>query len=351
MKNALTYVSYILLISFVHSLLSCATVVSVEMNEELAERGLQVRANEIMMFEKESDIKFDYETVGQVNVMDSGFSLNCEFHNLISTVKQEASRAGAEGAYFVEIRPPSWQSTCYQGIANLIVKNRKQSIPSILEVENHGIGTAFLISEDGILVTNNHVVKDFSTIWVSSSASGGMPLETELIYSDPLRDLAFLKIKDRNKLPKAVPFAFRSFDSILLGEEVTTLGYPLSGVLNNDLKLTTGVISSLSGLSGRDNEFQTTVQIQPGSSGGPLIDRFGNLVGVIVSSLSAAKLYSRSGAIPQNVNFAIKSDGIFSSLSEMGYRLPRMPVKKGKNLRPDEIGSQFGRMTFRVIGK
>ncbi len=80
----------------------------------------------------------------------------------------------------------------------------------------------------------------------------------------------------------------------------------MAGLLSASPTLTTGEISALSGLADHQGRFQVSAPLNPGNSGGPLLDRQGNVVGVAVAKLNAAQIAARIGDIPQNVNFAIK---------------------------------------------
>ena len=86
------------------------------------------------------------------------------------------------------------------------------------------------------------------------------------------------------------------------------LGFPLRGLLANQANVTVGIVSATAGLQDDDRFLQITAPVQPGNSGGPLFDRGGNVVGVIVAKLDALQVAELTGDIPQNVNFAIKAD-------------------------------------------
>jgi S1-C subfamily serine protease len=99
-----------------------------------------------------------------------------------------------------------------------------------------------------------------------------------------------------------------------LGEDILVAGYPLRGLLGG-MNVTTGTVSSTSGLGGDARYLQITAPVQPGNSGGPLLDGAGSVVGVIVAKLDAMAVAKATGDIPQNVNFAIKSAVARSFLS------------------------------------
>jgi hypothetical protein len=117
-------------------------------------------------------------------------------------------------------------------------------------------------------------------------------------------DLAVLK----TGLSTSKTIAIRSSPALRLGDSVIAFGFPLSGSLSQGGNLTTGNVSALAGLRDDARYLQMTAPVQPGSSGGPLLDSGGNLVGVITSKLDALAMAKRTGDIPQNVNFAVKTE-------------------------------------------
>ena len=99
-------------------------------------------------------------------------------------------------------------------------------------------------------------------------------------------------------------------------------GYPLHGLLGG-LNVTRGAISGLSGLGGDETTLQISAPVQPGNSGGPAVDRSGNVVGVVVSKLDAVMMADAFGDIPQNINFAIRGDVAQSMLASNGISFDR----------------------------
>ncbi|UXN06390.1 trypsin-like peptidase domain-containing protein [Bartonella sp. HY761] len=156
-------------------------------------------------------------------------------------------------------------------------------------------GTGFAVSNDGWVLTNAHVVEGCERIEVVSL---GKAID---IRKDGTNDLALIKVDTDLALK---PLAFRR-NITRLGEDIIALGYPLDQVLSDSIKMTTGNVSSLSGL-GNDTRFlQISTPIQPGNSGGPIVDRSGYVVGITTSALSK-KFSDQIGFTAQNVNFAIR---------------------------------------------
>ncbi|MCH7708023.1 MAG: trypsin-like peptidase domain-containing protein, partial [Myxococcales bacterium] len=99
-----------------------------------------------------------------------------------------------------------------------------------------------------------------------------------------------------------------------------TIGYPATTILGTEPKYTDGTISALSGPGGEASFMQTSVPVQPGSSGGPLLDEYGRVVGIITSTAAILPFISATGALPQNVNWAVKAE--FASLLFVPPRAP-----------------------------
>jgi uncharacterized protein len=164
-------------------------------------------------------------------------------------------------------------------------------------------------------VTNNHVVNGCSKLKVNSEMAS-------IINKDPVTDLALLKT---NISATGQTARVRS-DRIKIGEEIAVAGFPLRGLLSG-FNFTKGNVSSLSGVGGDSRVLQITAPVQPGNSGGPLLDSFGNVIGVVVSKLSW-KVSAVTGDIPQNVNFAINANSLTSFLNSNDVAFPNQPLTK-----------------------
>jgi S1-C subfamily serine protease len=160
-------------------------------------------------------------------------------------------------------------------------------------------GTGFVVAP-GRAMTNHHVIDDCRGLRLRNAAGQEMP--ARVLASDRERDLALLEVPNE----AGPPLPFRRDGNIRRGEGVVTYGFPLAGLLSSGPTLTTGEISALAGLGDNQRQYQISAPVQPGNSGGPLLDMSGNVVGVIVSKLNAQRVAQRTGDIPQNVNFAVK---------------------------------------------
>jgi S1-C subfamily serine protease len=130
---------------------------------------------------------------------------------------------------------------------------------------------------------------------------------------DKANDLALLRSE---AVPEKVA---RLRPSVRLGEPVAAFGFPLAGVLSLSGTFTQGGISALAGMRDDSRYLQVSVPVQPGNSGGPLLDERGNVVGVVTSKLNALRMMALTGGdIAQNVNFAIKSSVALAFLEANG---------------------------------
>ena len=162
-----------------------------------------------------------------------------------------------------------------------------------------GSGTGFFVSEDGYLITNFHVVNGATSCMVRTK-QGKFP--ARVVKSDEKNDLALLKVIGNFRALRVGNSA-----NAKLGDSVFTIGFPNTDVQGIEPKLTRGDINSLAGIKDDPRHFQISVPVQPGNSGGPLVDAAGNVVGVVTMRLGDWRTLKLTGALPQNVNYAVKS--------------------------------------------
>ena len=189
-----------------------------------------------------------------------------------------------------------------------------------------GFGSGMVFTDKGHVFTNNHVIQKYSKYYIVTYVNGILKkkLPAILIKRDPQSDLAILQCSEWNApdgSPKLPPPLVPS-RQCKLGDSVFVLGFPLPGTVSSNVKYTNGSVSDMSGLKDDSREIQHTAQIQPGNSGGPMALTDGRIIGVVVSSLSESYALRASGALPQGVNFSVKSDYIIKLAVMAQIELP-----------------------------
>ena len=162
-------------------------------------------------------------------------------------------------------------------------------------------GSAFAVQTSGRLLTNNHVVEGCSEVVVTGV--GGNALVGRVLARDARNDLALISVTS----PLQAIAVFRG-SPIRSGEDVIALGFPLRGLLAMEMSVSKGIVNATAGLFNDTSQLQISAAVQPGNSGGPLLDVAGSVAGVVVSKLDAIAIAKVTGDIPQNVNFAIKAE-------------------------------------------
>ena len=182
---------------------------------------------------------------------------------------------------------------------------------SALDAKWDSSGTGFFITEDGYLATCNHVVKGGKIFSVRNSAG---TFTARVVATDETNDVAILKVTGR-----FTPLVVNT-NILALGQPAFTIGFPNIDVQGLAPKYTDGKVSSLSGIRDDANEFQISVPVQPGNSGGPLTDAGGNVIGIIVARLNDYAALKRMKAIPQNVNYAVKTAPLVTLIRQAGIQ-------------------------------
>jgi S1-C subfamily serine protease len=138
-------------------------------------------------------------------------------------------------------------------------------------------GTGFFITSDGLILTNRHVAKGSKTLNIE--LAGGEKVAGEIVAIDDQYDLALIRLVDRNR---KVPFIRLSpEDSPAEGADCVVMGFPMVDQLGFDLKITRGVVSSSAQDQGNGADVLTDAKVNPGNSGGPVVDNFGNVMAIV----------------------------------------------------------------------
>lgn len=174
-----------------------------------------------------------------------------------------------------------------------------------------GTGTGFYVAPDGYLVTNAHVVQSCKRVTLKN----GAVLQVLDVQGD--QDLALLKGETAGPV-----LSIRDGRGVRLAEDLLVAGFPLGGILSSGINVTVGTVSALLGIGDDENRFQFTAPVQPGNSGGPVLDMSGNVIGVVVSKLDAMSVQNEVGDIPQNVNFGVALPGLkaFLEANDVAYQ-------------------------------
>lgn len=210
--------------------------------------------------------------------------------------------------------------------------------PVITENAKFG-GTGFLIDGKGYLVTNYHVISSMKNIYVGNGK--GDNYYAEVVYTDNASDLAILKITDTSyKTITNLPYSIKRANSDL-GDQFFTLGFP-----RNEIVYGEGYVSAKSGNEGDSLAYQLTVSANPGNSGGPVINKNGEIIGIITAKDSKA----------DGVVYATKSRNIFKMLDQLkkaDSTAPSIKTPTGNGLKGIERTQQVKKMeefVFMVIG-
>jgi S1-C subfamily serine protease len=179
-------------------------------------------------------------------------------------------------------------------------------------------GSGIFISESGYVLTNDHVIDGCRDLWVRRN--GDIGRSASIVARDAANDLALLA--SDGHVPAADVAAFRTGGPIRAGDPVAAYGFPLAGTLSSTGNVVSGNVTALTGVGDDVRYFQISAPVQPGNSGGPLLDYSGLVVGIVNAKLNELAWASKTGDIPQNVNFAIKENVILGFLEahSIAYR-------------------------------
>jgi S1-C subfamily serine protease len=198
-------------------------------------------------------------------------------------------------------------------------------------------GSGIILAKSSV-ITNQHVVASCNRVDVIHN---GQRYGASVTKRDAKNDLALLQVEN---LPAVLYPSLRR--KAISGEGVMVAGYPLAGLLSSDLIVTDGIVNALSGIANNASQLQISAPVQPGNSGGPLIDKSGALVGVVVSKLNALRAAAMTGDVPQNINFAIKPEVLRSFLESENLALTASDP--GQRLETEVLAERAKGFTIKV---
>jgi serine protease Do len=202
---------------------------------------------------------------------------------------------------------------------------RKSKIPVGTPLTNDGSG--FLIDTKGYVITNAHVLTNLSSVIVVNNK--GQEFKATIVAKDDIKDLAVLKINDEDfKSPASLPYSFKR-TSADLGEEIYTLGFPRNTIVYNE-----GYLSARSGYNGDTTTYQMSISANPGNSGGPVLNKNGEIIGV----LSARQTQSIG------VVFAVKNKALYRFIEDVkksDTSLERIKLSTSSSIKGKERTEQI----------
>ena len=277
--------------------------------------------------------------------------LGAYFHQngdkFIGTYKDDV-RHGPGAVYFAngEVKSGIWQDGDFQ-LAGAVLPDTGADRPDASarpaadtaadEVLSASSGSGFAVSEDGFVVTNNHVIDGCQDVYLHHE---GQKFPATIVTTDPLNDLALLKA---DFAPGGVLPLAEARPELL--QDIYVAGFPFGMGVSSTVKVTKGIISSLTGFGNNFSEVQIDAALQSGNSGGPIVDEAGNVIGVAVAKLDVEYALEKFGSIPENTNFGIKSSVVKSILDSYGVLTP---VSNPAPLSKTDLGRRISRGTYYI---
>lgn len=210
--------------------------------------------------------------------------------------------------YFSTLRKTTSEYSALRREVNNVKRNVNAHHNAIRNINKENINqatlqygaTGFMLTKDGYVVTNYHVVNGADSIHLQNYK--GESFRAAVIHTDPEKDIAILHISDSTfTKPNVIPYTFKR-QNLDLGEGIYTIGYPRDEAVYGE-----GYLSSSTGYSGDTTAYQISVPVNPGNSGGPVLDKFGNIIGII-----SGKQKGIDGAA-----FAIKTKALIETLNRI----------------------------------
>ncbi len=251
--------------------------------------------------------------------MFSDYPYSCDFYQINNTLRWSWNFEGSLGSnkrkkVEVTLEGNNLYGSTGDGINSKIISGHAINIKKWKDVAKNSSGTGFFISNSGHITTNNHVVDKCKTINISYK---NKKESAKVLARDNVNDLAVLKSNI-----KANDIFYIASEDIDKLEEIYVAGFPYGKDISESIKITKGIVSSITGIGNNLSNMQIDAALQPGNSGGPIINSSGEVVGVAVAKLDFERIYEMYGDLPENTNFGIKSSTLKSFLKVHDIDVP-----------------------------
>lgn len=236
--------------------------------------------------------------------------------------------------------------THYDGSSQAnLVPQPQQPTPSITNAptptpntSRRSSGSGYFISDQGHVGTNAHVIEGCGAINVVGHG------RAIVVKADEANDLAIIQAVT----PKQHAVArFRPLP-VRRGEDVFVMGFPLGSLLGDNLTISKGIVSSLAGIGGDIRHFHLSAPVQPGNSGGPVLDASGAIIGTVVAKLDAMATLEVAGSLPENINFAVRGNMMAALMISVNVEPVYMSVDAPNQKGAAEISSEAENFTVQI---
>lgn len=202
-------------------------------------------------------------------------------------------------------------------------------------------GSGFFITNDGYCISNEHVATTGAVVRLTTAKG---TIAATVVKVDRVNDLALLKAEGEFM---ALPVT--SSRSVRLGATAATVGFPNVGLQGFSPKLSKGEIASLAGIRDDARHFQISVPVQPGNSGGALVDERGNVIGVVSGKLAERAARASSGVQAENVNYAVKSSYLLNFLESVPEIADKLKNPNEEERRFEEVVKEVQQAAVLVL--
>lgn len=207
------------------------------------------------------------------------------------------------------------------------------------------VGTGFVVTSLGHVVTAHHVIRDRGQVLVGP-VQGKRWAVAKVLHVDPARDLALLEARVARE-----PLTVADWGQVPVGLEAIVIGYPQPRLTGLEKKITQGIVNGEIASRSAPPSFQLSAEIHQGNSGGPVLAPDGSVIGVVQRKMNALAVAEKTRDLPQNVNYALRSDELKRFLDDAGVPVPVRAPDLSVDPRPFRLYRRVESSIVAVIGR